>query len=78
MRIFSRSENAEMRLGSSGLKTKVLNPVDIKSTGSRVDRCGSKLGSAKTMLANLANCLSVPQFLHMIIKLLINGVVKIE
>lgn len=63
MRIFSRSENSEMRLGSSELKIKVLNSIDI-NTGSRVDRHGSKLGSAKTMLANLANCFSVPQFLH--------------
>lgn len=64
MSMFSRTENAEVGLGSSCLKMKVLKPADIKNMGSGVHCRGSKLSSAKTMLENWANCLSVPWFPH--------------
>ena len=64
MRIFSRSEKSEVELGSSGLKIKVLNPMEVKNMGSKVYCHGSKLSFAKAMLANWANSLSVPWFLH--------------
>ena len=64
MRIFSRSEKSEVEFGSSGLKIKVLNPMEVKNMGSKVYCRGSKLSFAKTMLANWANSLSVPWFPH--------------
>ena len=78
MRIFSRSEKSEVELGSSGLKIKVLNPMKVKNMNSKVYCCGSKLGFDKTMLANWANSLSVPWFLHQDNKNLLIRVVKTE
>lgn len=64
MRIFSRSENSEVGLESSGLRKKVLNSIEVKYMASGVYCCISKLGSAKIVLADWANALAVPWFLH--------------
>lgn len=59
-----RSENSEAGWGSSGLKIKILNAIEVKNMGSTMYRHGSKLDSAKTMCANWANYLSMPWFFH--------------